>query len=51
MRKLLKRYLLYRKLKREGISKDLRMIRYATEGLITFEQYEKYYDNKVKKGE
>ena len=34
-----------------GYTKIERMTIYAEEGLITFEEYEKYFDNKVKKGD
>jgi hypothetical protein len=34
-----------------GYTKIERMTIYAEFGLITFEDYEKYFDNKVKKGE
>ena len=40
----------YIKLKRKGYDKEHRYFKYAIDGLITFEQYEKYIDNKIMKG-
>lgn len=39
------------KLKHKGFTKDDRMFRYAIKGLISFEDFNTYYDNKIlKKG-
>lgn len=35
------------KLKKKGYNKEQRYFEYAIKGLITFEQYEKYLDNKI----
>ena len=43
MLKLLKRYL---QLKKKGYNKEMRMIDYAINNIITFEQYEKYFNKK-----
>lgn len=48
--KIIKLLIAYIKLKRKGYDKEHRYINYAKEGLITFEQYEKYIDNKIMKG-
>lgn len=45
--KVLKEYI---KLKHKGFNKDDRMLRYAIKGLITFDDFNKYYDNKIMKG-
>lgn len=45
MLKLLKRYL---QLKKKGYSKEMRMVDYAINKIITFEQYDKYFNKKVK---
>ena len=45
--KILKEYII---LKRKGFNKEDRMLRYAIKGLITFDEFNKYYDNKVMKG-
>ena len=41
----------YFKLKNKGYTKENRMLVYAMKGYITFEEYEKYFDNKIMKGE
>ena len=47
--KVLNEYII---LKLKGFNKDERMLRYAIKGIITFDEYNKYYDNKVmKRGE
>lgn len=38
------------KLKHKGYTKENRMLVYAMKQYITFEEYEKYFDNKVIKG-
>ena len=39
------------KLKHYGYTKEDRMLRYAIKGLISFEDFNNYYDNKIlKKG-
>lgn len=38
------------KLKHQGYNKEERYFIYANKGLITFEEYEKYFDNKIMKG-
>lgn len=53
MRKLLKRLKrlkLYFRFKKEGLSKDLRYTEYVLYGVMGFEEYQKYFDKKVKKG-
>ena len=40
----------YLKLKKEGYDKKYRRLYYATNNLITFEQYEKYSDKIIRKG-
>ena len=47
--KRIKLLIAYIKLKRKGYNKAQRYFRYAMEGLIQFEQYEKYLDNKIMK--
>ena len=37
------------KLKHQGYNKEERYCKYAIKGLINFEQYEKFFDNKVRK--
>lgn len=41
---IIKYYLI---LKKKGYNKEQRYFEYAIKGLITFEQYEKYLDNKI----
>lgn len=48
--KKLKLLLEYIKLKHKGYTKEERYFMYAIKGLITFEEYEKYFDNKIMKG-
>lgn len=48
--KRIKLVIAYIKLKRKGYDKEHRYFKYAIDGLITFEQYEKYIDNKIMKG-
>ena len=48
--KRIKLLIAYIKLKRKGYDKEQRYFKYAIDGLITFEQYEKYIDNKIMKG-
>lgn len=48
MLKLLIRYL---QLKKKGYNKEMRMVDYAINKIITFEQCDKYFDNKIMKGE
>lgn len=40
----------YFKLKYKGYTKENRMLVYAMKRYITFEEYEKYFDNKIMKG-
>ena len=50
--KRFKLLMMYLKLKIKRYDKEHRYFKYAIEGLITFEQYEKYIDNKImKKGD
>ena len=54
MRKIksyLKRLKLYFRFKKEGLSKDLRYTEYVLYGVMSFEEYQKYFDKKVMKGE
>ena len=46
--KRLKLLLEFIKLKHQGYNKEERYFKYAIKGLITFEQYEKYFNKKVK---
>lgn len=39
------------KLKHQGYNKEERYFKYAIKGLITFKEYEKYFDNKIKSEE
>ena len=39
----------YFKLKNKGYTKENRMLVYAMKQYITFEEYEKFFDNKVRK--
>lgn len=48
--KRIKLLISYIKLKRKGYDKEDRYFKYAIDGLITFEEYEKYFDNKIMKG-
>lgn len=48
--KIIKLIIKYIKLKYQGYNKEERYFKYAIDGLITFEQYEKYIDNKIMKG-
>ena len=41
----------YFKLKHKGYTKEDRMLVYAMKQYITFEEYEKYFDKKVMKGD
>lgn len=41
----------YFKLKHKGYTKENRMLVYAMKGYITFEEYKKYFDIKIMKGE
>lgn len=45
--KILKEFI---RLKTKKVCKMDRMLYYATKGLITFDDFNKYYDKKVKKG-
>lgn len=45
---MLKLFIRYLQLKKKGYSKDMRMVDYAINNLITFEQYDKYFNKKVK---
>lgn len=47
---LLKRFKLYKELKKQGYSKDLRYTQYVLYGVMGFEEYEKYFDKKIMKG-
>lgn len=48
--KRIKLLLEFIKLKHQGYNKEERYFKYAIKGLITFEEYEKYFDNKIMKG-
>ena len=48
--KRLKLLLEFIKLKHQGYNKEERYFKYAIKGLINFEQYEKFIDNKIMKG-
>ena len=48
--KRIKLLIAYIKLKRKGYDKLHRYFTYAIKGLITFEEYEKFIDNKIMKG-
>ena len=48
--KRIKLLIAYIKLKLKGYNKEHRYFKYAIKGLINFEQYEKFIDNKVMKG-
>ena len=48
--KRIKLLIAYIKLKLKGYDKKHRYLKYAIDGLITFEQYEKFIDKKVMKG-
>lgn len=48
--KRIKLLIAYIKLKRKGYDIEYRYFKYAIDGLITFEQHEKYIDNKILKG-
>lgn len=50
MRKLKQLYW-YFKLKKQGYTKQMRIVVYAMRGLITFEEYEKIIEKKNNKGE
>lgn len=50
IKKLFKKFKLYLNLKHNKANKYTRMLNYAIYGYITFEQYEKYLDNYIKKG-
>lgn len=47
---LLRRFKLYREFKKKGYSKDLRYTQYVLYGVMGFDEYEKYFDNKIMKG-
>ena len=49
--KKIKLLLEYIKLKHKGYTKEERYFEYAIKGHITFEEYKKYFDNKIMKGE
>lgn len=48
---MLKLFIRYLQLKKKGYNKEMRMVDYAINEIITFEQYEKFIDKKVMKGE
>lgn len=48
--KKFKLLIMFIKLKLKGLDKEHRYFNYAINGLITFEQYEKFIDNKIMKG-
>lgn len=45
---MLKLFIRYLQLKKKGYNKEMRMVDYAINEIITFEQYEKYFNKKVK---
>lgn len=46
--KMLKLFIRYLQLKKKGYNKEMRMVDYAINKIITFEQYDKYFNKKVK---
>jgi hypothetical protein len=49
MKKKIKLIIEFIKLKYKRYNKEMRMVDYAINNIITFEQYEKYFNKKVKK--
>ena len=45
--KIIKAYIKYNK---QGYNKEQRYFKYAIDGIITFEEYEKFIDKKIMKG-
>lgn len=45
---MLKLFIRYLQLKKKGYNKEMRMLDYAINNIITFEQYDKYFNKKVK---
>lgn len=45
---MLKLFIRYLQLKKKGYNKEMRMVDYAINEIITFEQYDKYFNKKVK---
>lgn len=45
---MLKLFIRYLQLKKKGYNKEMRMVDYAINKIITFEQYDKYFNKKVK---
>lgn len=50
IKKLIKRLKLYFEFKKQGLNKDFRYTQYVLYGVMDFDEYEKYFDNKVRKG-
>ena len=48
MKKKIKLIIEFIKLKYKGYNKEMRMVDYAINNIITFEQYDKYFNKKVK---
>lgn len=51
LKKLFKKLKLYIEFKKQGLNKDFRYTQYVLYGVMGFEEYEKYFDKKVMKGE
>lgn len=51
IKKLFKKIKLYFEFKKQGLNKDFRYTQYVLYGVMSYEEYEKYFDKKVMKGE
>lgn len=47
LKKMFKLFIRYLELKKKGYNKERRMLDYAINNIITFEQYEKYFDKRI----
>lgn len=47
--KMLKLFIRYLELKKKGYNKERRMVDYAINNIITFEQYNKYVDKRIRR--
>ena len=48
LKKMFKLFIRYLELKKKGYNKERRMLYYAINNIITFEQYDKYFDKRIR---
>lgn len=49
--KMLKLFIRYLQLKKKGYNKERRMVDYAINNIITFDEYNKYFDEHIRRSE